>query len=80
MTLSYAEVRLIVTIILVAFLVSEPSSKEEPASDVADEETDLAGENITLHITKICAIFIYTKNAMVTVASNPQPSDKKGWQ
>ncbi len=47
-------------IMLVAFLVSEPSSEEEPASDAVDEETDLAGENITLHITKTC-FFIYKK-------------------
>ncbi len=45
-----------VNIILVAFLVSEPSSEEELASDVADEETELAGENITLHIANTCVI------------------------
>ncbi len=39
-----------VNISLVAFLVSEPPSEEQSASDVADEETELAGENIKLHI------------------------------
>ncbi len=45
-----------VNTILVTFLVSEPISEEEPASDVADEETELAGENITLHIANSCVI------------------------
>ena len=76
MTFSYAEVQWIVNIILVAFLVSEPSSKEEPASDAVDEGTELAGENITLHITtNVCYFYLHKKNLMVTFASNPQLSD-----
>ncbi len=51
-----AEVRWMVNISLVAFLVSEPPSEEQSASDVADEETELAGENIKLHIDNSWAI------------------------
>ncbi len=48
-------------VILVAFVVSEPSSEEEPASDVADEENELAGENITIDIANSCVILFTQK-------------------
>ncbi len=50
-----------VNIVLVAFVVSEPSSEEDPGSDVTDEETELAGENISLHIANSCVILFTQK-------------------
>ncbi len=57
-----------VNIILAAFVISEPLTEEEPVSDVVDEGTELAGENITLHIANTCVIYI-KKLTMPTVAS-----------
>ncbi len=58
-----------VNIILVVFLVSEPSGEEEPASDVLYDETELAGENITLHIANTGVILLTSKITMATVTS-----------
>ncbi len=50
-----------VNIILVAFLFSEALNEEEPASDVVDEGTELAGKNITLEVAITCVILYTSK-------------------
>ncbi len=66
-----------VNINALVFLVSEASNEEEPLSDVIDDETQLAGENITLPITNTCVSLLASNVPWSQLHPNPKLADKK---